>query len=416
MQSFLIDADARQGESERVRLWVAEIRDLAYDAEDVVETFALRIVSKRKGGFSNVVNRYACILKEGWMLHKIRSEIEKIITKITDLRGRLQTYGIKELRVGEGSSSSNERRESRRPYPHIIDDNIIALDSDIKKLVSVLVDEESDYRVISIRGMGGVGKTALAKKRWNSIKPAFSMRKTSSKILFTSRNKEVASHADRRGYLHELECLNEENSWELVYYRADTRMEELGKDMLKHCAGLPLAIIVLGGILATNHFVNGESHFLEDYEIPANRLIQLWVAEGIISSNQNEINEGEIAVDVAERVLDFEVDSGAMRMGCKLPSDIGKSHPFEILESKGSKLLQVKVAIISGQWQLKVRIPNVIWRTEQLRHLYLPENCKQKTKLKLGTLRNLQTLVNFNTKSYAEDLLNMTNLRELEIR
>ncbi|XWS10035.1 hypothetical protein CRYUN_Cryun39dG0041200 [Craigia yunnanensis] len=159
MQSFLIDADARQGESERVRLWVAEIRDLAYDAEDVVETFALRIVSKRKGGFSNVVKRSACILTEGWVLHKIRSEIEKIITKITDLRRRLQTYGMKELRVGEGSSSSNDRRESRRPYPHIIDDNIIALDSDIKKLVSVLVDEESDCRVVSICGMGGVGKT-----------------------------------------------------------------------------------------------------------------------------------------------------------------------------------------------------------------------------------------------------------------
>ena len=36
---------------------------------------------------------------------------------------------------------------------------------------------------------------------------------------------------------------------------------------------------------------------------PATRLIQLWVAEGIISSNQNEINEGEIVEEVAERYL-----------------------------------------------------------------------------------------------------------------
>ncbi|MFQ6655933.1 hypothetical protein Gotur_026262 [Gossypium turneri] len=54
---------------------------------------------------------------------------------------------------------------------------------------------------------------------------------------------------------------------------------------------------------------------------------------------------------------------------------------------------------------------------QQLRHLYLPEECSRKTKLKLGTLRNLQTLVNFNTKNcYVKDLINMTNLRELEIR
>ncbi|OMO77723.1 NB-ARC domain-containing protein [Corchorus olitorius] len=33
--------------------------------------------------------------------------------------------------------------------------------------------------------------------------------------------------------------------------RVDSCMEELGKGMIKHCAGLPLAIVVLGGILAS---------------------------------------------------------------------------------------------------------------------------------------------------------------------
>ncbi|KAK5786809.1 hypothetical protein PVK06_041455 [Gossypium arboreum] len=77
---------------------------------------------------------------------------------------------------------------------------------------------------------------------------------------------------------------------------------------------------------------------------------------------------------------------------------------WEILEIKRSSLLEFKVAIISRQ-------------LKQLRHLYLPEECSRKTKLKLGTLKDLQTLVNFNTKNcYVKDLINMTNLRELEIR
>ncbi|XVF78621.1 hypothetical protein PTKIN_Ptkin14bG0149400 [Pterospermum kingtungense] len=50
-----------------------------------------------------------------------------------------------------------------------------------------------------------------------SVKPAFPMKETRSKILITSRNKEIVSYADRRGYVHELECLNEENSWELFH-------------------------------------------------------------------------------------------------------------------------------------------------------------------------------------------------------
>ncbi|MBA0878201.1 hypothetical protein Goshw_013335 [Gossypium schwendimanii] len=49
---------------------------------------------------------------------------------------------------------------------------------------------------------------------------------------------------------------------------------------------------------------------------------------------------------------------------------------------------------------------------EQLRHLYLPLYCKSSTKLELGTLRKILTLVNFNNKNcYLKDLINMTNLR-----
>ncbi|MFQ6651370.1 hypothetical protein Gotur_023723, partial [Gossypium turneri] len=45
------------------------------------------------------------------------------------------------------------------------------------------------------------------------------------------------------------------------------------------------------------------SHFPEDYMIDVDRLIQLWVAEGIVSSKQEERDGGEIAEDVAESHL-----------------------------------------------------------------------------------------------------------------
>ncbi|KAK8618412.1 hypothetical protein V6N13_132404 [Hibiscus sabdariffa] len=70
MQCFLKDADSRQGENERIRLWVSEIRELAYDAEDVVEVFALKMGSRRKGGFPNNIKRWGCILSEGWSFTK----------------------------------------------------------------------------------------------------------------------------------------------------------------------------------------------------------------------------------------------------------------------------------------------------------------------------------------------------------
>lgn len=67
MQCFLKDADARQDGDERVRNWVAEIRDLAYRTEDVLETYALEVASKKEGkrGIKKFMRRFACIFNEG---------------------------------------------------------------------------------------------------------------------------------------------------------------------------------------------------------------------------------------------------------------------------------------------------------------------------------------------------------------
>ncbi|MBA0654599.1 hypothetical protein Goklo_021571, partial [Gossypium klotzschianum] len=84
-------------------------------------------------------------------------------------------------------------------------------------------------------------------------------------------------------------------------------MKKLGEDTVKHCVGLPLAIIILGGILATKYpsltewlkvSANVKSYMMndkEDYEIPADRLIQLWVAEGIVSSKQEKMKVEKLA-------------------------------------------------------------------------------------------------------------------------
>ncbi|TYI58267.1 hypothetical protein E1A91_D11G343700v1 [Gossypium mustelinum] len=702
MQSSLMEAETKQSKDERIRLWLAEIRELAYDAEDIVEEFALKIGSKNKGGLPSCIKRSACCLKEGWVLHETRSKIEKIIERINDLVRRLQAYGVKELKDrGEESSFSTERRESRRPYPHIMDDNIVGLVDDTEGLVKVLKNE-SGSKFVTIWGMGGLGKTTLAKKiyhhsevidyfdhlafvyvsqpcrkrnvwedilsgfktlkdedrkkrdeelaeklcnilevkkclvilddvwtseAWDSLKPAFPVatgRDSNSKILLTSRNRGIVSDAEIR----ELKCLNDEESWELfqkiVFPQTgniiDVEMKKLGENMVKHCAGLPLAIVVLGGILATKNNSLNEwqkisnnvksylkrgknqepedvlalsyddlppylrpcflylSHFPEDYMIDVDRLIQLWVAEGIVSSKQEERDGGEIAEDVAEsylmelvercliqvrerdvatlkvktiqmhdlmrdlclskakqenfvfivdqsnasslsmirkvrrvsvheyffiqcikspnirsllffneffseeaverslplkvlnyveehaqddcnplfwilsisvistmalkawgiwrymfnnfqllRALNYEGTTGDSFAGFKLPSDIGNLIHLRFLSLKDLRFFWRKLPSSLGNLRClqtldlrvdsyRIHVPNVIWRMEELRHLYLGFDFESSSKLKLGTLRKLLTLVNFNTKNcYLKDLINMTNLRELEI-
>ncbi|KAF8377861.1 hypothetical protein HHK36_031248 [Tetracentron sinense] len=165
MQCFLRDADAKQEDDVLVKNWVAEIRDVAYYAEDVVDTFILEVASRRRRG---VLQRYAYIFKP-IDLHKVGNDIEVIRTRIQDISNRRGTYGIRNIsEIGEGTSSTNERlRQLRHSYPHTEELHIIGLQKDAEALVEQLMKEDGRFHVVSIVGMGGLGKTTLTKKFYN---------------------------------------------------------------------------------------------------------------------------------------------------------------------------------------------------------------------------------------------------------
>ncbi|BBG97232.1 hypothetical protein Prudu_006285 [Prunus dulcis] len=48
---LLEDANASQGRNEAIRIWVASVRDAAYDLEDVIGTYVLKVAFKRKQMF-----------------------------------------------------------------------------------------------------------------------------------------------------------------------------------------------------------------------------------------------------------------------------------------------------------------------------------------------------------------------------
>ena len=72
MQCFLKDADAKEEGDLRVRNWVSDIRNVAYDTEDAIDTYILKIESSQKTHF---IKRYAFIFRE-WNQHY------KIVKKI----------------------------------------------------------------------------------------------------------------------------------------------------------------------------------------------------------------------------------------------------------------------------------------------------------------------------------------------
>ena len=99
-------------------------------------------------------------------LYKVGSKIEDIKTRISDLTRSLQTYGVTPIKEVGSSSALDRQRQLRWSYSHIVEEYIVGLDEDIKEVVALaqLVNEDKHCQVVSICGMGGLGKTTLAKK------------------------------------------------------------------------------------------------------------------------------------------------------------------------------------------------------------------------------------------------------------
>ena len=73
------------------------------------------------------------------------------------------------MQAGGSSSFNDMRPEQRETYSHLQHD-VVGFDKDLKELVEFLLKEEDDKRVASICGMGGLGKTTLAKVVYNDTK------------------------------------------------------------------------------------------------------------------------------------------------------------------------------------------------------------------------------------------------------
>ncbi|GMP97440.1 hypothetical protein CsSME_00045696 [Camellia sinensis var. sinensis] len=156
-QCFLEAADARpKGGAEEIiiRNCVAEIREASYDAEAAIATFLVKIAfrtSGRSDQFPFVLKRYLCIFKECLALREVRLEINNINTRIDKiLTTGFQTRGIlNSAGVGESSSSTSmaeKQRQLMRSYTHIVEDDVVGTEEDVKAIVDLLVKEKARYR------------------------------------------------------------------------------------------------------------------------------------------------------------------------------------------------------------------------------------------------------------------------------
>jgi disease resistance protein RPM1 len=101
---------------------------------------------------------------------------------------------------------------------------------------------------------------------WGDVEHALFNNDNGSRLLATTRNKDVANFCKRSSLVHvyQMEPLPQQEAWELFCKKAfkfdfqgkcPQDLEELSHNIVRRCGGLPLAIVAVGELLATKEKV-----------------------------------------------------------------------------------------------------------------------------------------------------------------
>ncbi|KAK8488859.1 hypothetical protein V6N11_071059 [Hibiscus sabdariffa] len=334
IRAFLEDADRRSGAvplSETDKQWVANVRDIAYEVEDVVDEFMYHFNKQQpwRGKPYRFFLKLIHFPKDLLVKHQVAVKLQGINKRIKSIADRSQRY-----RVSSSDSRKSDKQIRGEYYRNnwvknlsisslfFKDDDLVGIDKAQNELLGWLMYQELQRTVISVVGMGELFKS-ITKELNNGAKAKI---KLVDSMEYQDLVEALLNFLQPRRYLIVIDDVWSTNLWQDISIALPANMKGTGScslhkafisntgqcppylessatKLVEKCQGLPLAIVALGGLMASKNSIadwsevyNNLNRELSENDayferLKRNRLIRLWMAEGYVEQMKETIPE-----------------------------------------------------------------------------------------------------------------------------
>ncbi|CAI9100865.1 OLC1v1038050C1 [Oldenlandia corymbosa var. corymbosa] len=218
IRAVLVDADEQQEKSFLVRNWIKNLKDVVYDIDDILDEFSTK-ASKSEPDFAarmkTQVSQLFSSSNQVVFRYKIGKRIRNVTERLDEMASDMAKFSFTE-RYDQVRIRSRDREKT---HSFVLATNVAGREEDKEELVKLLISpsEEECVSALAIIGIGGLGKTTLAKlvynderivetfelRTWISVADEFKVESILEKILSSSGDLEM--DAEHQGLLDEIE-------------------------------------------------------------------------------------------------------------------------------------------------------------------------------------------------------------------
>jgi len=155
--------------------WLRQLKDVSYDVDDVVDEFHLEAEKHEAYGGKHIVSKYLITKPKSFLFQckvarKIKA-IKKRFAAIVKQRGDFSAI-VNSLPDGHPFPPIKRTTRAIQSLPIVDEASVHGRDREKHKVISKLLDNTNQHKIniVSVIGLGGSGKTTLAKMVFNDDK------------------------------------------------------------------------------------------------------------------------------------------------------------------------------------------------------------------------------------------------------